>query len=72
MNYLRDYRIKKLMTQKDFAQKSGVSQVTIAFIENQLSEPMQLTKEKLARALGVPAEKIFPKSRLGGGDDDRS
>lgn len=60
MNYLRDYRVKKLMTQKELAKASGVSQVTISFIENQLSEPMELTKQKLARALKVPPEKLFP------------
>ena len=60
MNYLRDYRVKKLMTQKELAKASGVSQVTISFIENQLSEPMELTKQKLARALKVASEKLFP------------
>ncbi len=60
MNYLRDYRVKKLMTQKELAKASGVSQVTISFIENQLSEPMELTKQKLSRALKVPPEKLFP------------
>ena len=60
MNYLRDFRVKKLMTQKELAKASGVSQVTISFIENQLSEPMELTKQKLARALKVAPEKLFP------------
>ena len=59
-NYLRDYRVKKLMTQKALAKASGVSQVTISFIENNLSEPMELTKQKLARALKVDPEKLFP------------
>ncbi len=60
MNNLRAYRVKKLMTQKGLAKASGVSQVTISFIENGLSEPMDLTKQKLARALKVDPEKIFP------------
>jgi len=60
MNHLRDYRVKKLLTQKELAEASGVSQVTISFIENQLSEPMELTKEKLARALKMDPKKIFP------------
>ncbi|MFA5967480.1 MAG: helix-turn-helix transcriptional regulator [Patescibacteria group bacterium] len=60
MNYLRDYRVKRLMTQKELAKVSGVSQVTISFAENQLSEPMELTKEKLARALKIDREKLFP------------
>ena len=60
MNYLRDFRVKKLMTQKELAKASGVSQVTISFIENQLSEPMELTKQKLARALKIDPLKLFP------------
>jgi len=59
-NHLQDYRVKKLMTQKELAKASGVSQVTISFIENCLSEPMELTKQKLARALKVDVKKIFP------------
>lgn len=60
MNHLREHRIRQLMTQKQLAEKSGVSQVTISFIENQLSNPMDLTKQKLARALAVNPEELFP------------
>ncbi len=60
MNCLREYRVKKLMTQKELAKASGVSQVTISFIENELSEPMDLTKQKLARALKIESETLFP------------
>lgn len=48
------------MTQKELAKASGVCQVTISFTENQLSEPIDSTKEKLARALKVSPEKLFP------------
>ena len=61
MNNLRAYRVKKLMTQKDLAKASGVAQITISFIENGLSEPMDLTKERLARALKVEPEALFPR-----------
>jgi len=60
MNNLREFRIRKLMTQKELAAKSGVSQVTISFIENSLSTPMGLTKQKLARALKCMPAQIFP------------
>jgi transcriptional regulator with XRE-family HTH domain len=60
MNNLREFRIKKLMTQKELAEKSGVSQVTISFIENSLSTPMDLTKQKLSRALKCTPKEIFP------------
>jgi len=48
------------MTQKELAKASGVSQVTISYTENQLSEPMYLTKVRLARALKLSPEVIFP------------
>ena len=48
------------MTQKELAEKSGVSQVTISFIENSLSTPMDLTKQKLSRALKCTPKEIFP------------
>ena len=60
MNYLKDYRVKKLMTLKELAKASGVSEVTIGFIENQLSEPLELTRQRLARALNVNVDKLFP------------
>lgn len=59
-NKLREYRINQLMTQKELAKKSGVSQVTISLLENQHSYPMELTAEKLARALSADRKKIFP------------
>jgi transcriptional regulator with XRE-family HTH domain len=60
VNNLREFRIKKKMTQKELAEKSGVSQVTISFIENELSVPMDLTKQKLSRALKLTPKEIFP------------
>jgi len=60
MNYLREFRVHKLMTQKELARVSCVSQTTIQYIENQSSEPTDLTKQKLARALKVEVEKLFP------------
>jgi len=60
-NRLREYRVKRLMTQKELAKISGVGQVTISFIENGLIDPMELTKAKLARALKVPVEDLFPR-----------
>ena len=59
-NNLREFRLKKLMTQKKLAEKSGISDVTISFIENSLSVPMDLTKQKLARALKCTPKDLFP------------
>lgn len=60
MNNLKEFRNRKLMTQKELAERSGMSQVTISFIENSLSSPMDLTKQKLARALKCAPLQLFP------------
>jgi len=62
-NNLRDYRKKMKMPQKELSKISGISQVQISFIENGLSEPMELTKQRLAEALGVDLQTLFPRSR---------
>ncbi|HCR42355.1 TPA: hypothetical protein DIV45_03325 [Patescibacteria group bacterium] len=63
MHALKACRVKKLMTQEELARISSISQVTISFIENGLSEPMELTKQRLAEALGVDLQTLFPRSR---------
>ena len=60
MNNLRELRIQKLMSQKELSNKSGVSQVTISFIENGLTIPMDLTRRKLAKALRIKPDELFP------------
>jgi len=60
MNKLREYRVKKLLTQKELSKKSGVSQVCISFVECGHNEPSDLTKQKLSNALEVPVNELFP------------
>lgn len=62
-NSLREVRTKKLLTQRELAKLSGLTQVTISFIENGLADPMDLTKAKLAKALGVSVKTLFPHGR---------
>lgn len=62
MNNLREFRVKKLMTQKELSEESGVSQVTISFAENSLTIPMDITKQKLAKALKCSSKDLFPPS----------
>ncbi|MBU0898889.1 MAG: helix-turn-helix domain-containing protein [Nanoarchaeota archaeon] len=59
-NNLREFRVKKLLTQKELAEKAGVCQVTISFTENSLSAPIYLTKQKLARVLKCTPKELFP------------
>lgn len=60
MNNLKDYRIRKLMSQKELARVSGVSQVTISFAERDLSATMDLTKQRLSIGLKIAKDKLFP------------
>lgn len=65
MNYLNHYRVKKLLTQRALAKISGITQVTISFIENDhTKKPQDLTKERLARALDVSVDKLFPPTEI--------
>lgn len=56
---LKDVREKKLMTQKELAIRSGVSEALIRRIENKGYKCKGLTKNKLAVALSVDVEEIF-------------
>lgn len=56
---LKGLRQAKVLTQHQLAAKAGVSQVAIARIETNKSEPHFTTIQKLAAALGVePAELV--------------
>ena len=64
-NRVSEYRVKRDMTQEELTKASGVCQVTISFIENMKTEPAENTKKRLAEALEVEMEVIFPpKSKL--------
>lgn len=60
--YLKELRIKKNMTQKDLATRSGVDQSTISAIEGgeRMKRPSWEIVARLSRALGVRPEKLFP------------
>ena len=66
MNKLRLRRLKKLMTQRELAEKSGITQTTISLTECEHSRPENITLAKLANALGCDIEDL----REDGGDDD--
>jgi transcriptional regulator with XRE-family HTH domain len=58
---LRDLRAKKRLTQPELARKAKVSLGTVSGVESgRIPNPSVLTKEKLAQALGVAREVIFP------------
>jgi transcriptional regulator with XRE-family HTH domain len=63
-NNLREIRVRKLMTQKDVAEGSGVSVGTINSIENNKhSNPSDRTRFRIAKFLGYAPSILFPKER---------
>lgn len=48
---IKEYRIKHLLTQRDFAEMCGLSVVTINQIERGAQEPSLLSKAKIERIL---------------------
>jgi len=61
MNRLRETRAKKRMTQFHLRLATGIHQSKISMIENELIEPNEWEKKKIANALGVIAEEIWGK-----------
>jgi transcriptional regulator with XRE-family HTH domain len=56
---LREMRTRRLLTQVQLAEKSGVNQVTIARIERNQVDPRFSTIRKLAKALDVDPIKLI-------------
>jgi transcriptional regulator with XRE-family HTH domain len=63
MNKLRDVRVLKRIIQFQLRIATGIHQSKISMIENGLIEPRDDEKKKLAKALGVRAEEIFPENQ---------
>jgi len=55
---LREWRIQKVMTQKELAQRAGVAEVTVAAIERGHQLPSPRTSRRLAEALGIEPTEI--------------
>jgi transcriptional regulator with XRE-family HTH domain len=56
---LREWRRRRLMTQRDLAAASGVGAVTIARIESGHAVPRFATVRKLAGALQITPEQLM-------------
>ena len=56
---LREWRLKRFLSQRELAEKSGVRQPTIARLETRAQRPRPKTVRVLAKALGVkPSELV--------------
>lgn len=53
MTRLRELRETQLMTQAELAERAGLTQATISFLETGKTRPQLRTVRKLAAALGV-------------------
>jgi len=62
MNRLREIRVVKRFTQFRLRIETGIHQSKISLIENGLVQPNQAEEKKLAQALGVKAEDLFPEA----------
>jgi transcriptional regulator with XRE-family HTH domain len=63
---LRRIRRAQDITQQRLAESSGVSQQTISKIENGDASPTLATASRLAQALGVHIEELFPQPNESG------
>lgn len=60
VNNLRNYRLKRKMTQEELSRKAGVSRTTIISIERGEAKVTKTdTLVKLAKALNASVNKIF-------------
>jgi transcriptional regulator with XRE-family HTH domain len=60
MNRLKVRRAEVRMSQFSLRLKTGINQSKLSFFENDLIEPTKDEKVKLAEALGVNVEELFP------------
>ena len=60
MNRLKEFRFFKGISQPLLALETGIQQSKISLIENNLLVPREEEKKKIADALGVSIEKLFP------------
>lgn len=60
MHRVKEERVKRYLSQSALAKKAGVSQVTISFIECGYTDPQPVTKQKIADALELTVDDLFP------------
>jgi lexA repressor len=64
-NKIKEYRKLQKMTQKELGEKIGVKHNTVSGYENGTNEPEQDILFKIAAALGVSINDLFPETRSG-------
>ena len=59
LNQVRSFRVAQGLTQKDLAEKVGVTRKTINTVENSVFIPSTVLAIKLAKALGTDVHALF-------------
>jgi DNA-binding XRE family transcriptional regulator len=60
MNDLRRIRRRSRLTQEELARLAGTDQATVSYLESGRTRPMWETAYRIARALKVRPEVVFP------------
>ncbi|MDK9849045.1 helix-turn-helix transcriptional regulator [Staphylococcus equorum] len=60
MSNMKDLRINKNLKQKELARITGLSTAAISLFENNKTTPSMNSAYKIAKALDVSLEKLFP------------
>ena len=55
---IRELRQRKLLSQRELAEKAGVSETTIVKLEMGATKPQPRTLRKIAEALGIETEQM--------------
>lgn len=62
MNRLREIRKERGVAQYELSSRTKVSPAIISLIENKHVAPSDDLKRRLAKGLGVPVRKLFPRA----------
>ncbi|MFA5399811.1 MAG: helix-turn-helix transcriptional regulator [Dehalococcoidia bacterium] len=65
-NKVKEIRLSKCMNQRELAERAHICQTAISDIERGVRLPWKAASEKLAIALGVTIEELFPNNLRGG------
>jgi len=63
MTRLRDVRVAKGLNQREVSEASHTPQAIVSALERGVLKPWPKVAERLSKALGVPAEQLFPEDR---------
>ena len=63
MTSLRDVRVAKGLNQREISEASHTPQAIVSALERGVLKPWPKVAERLSKALGVPAEQLFPEDR---------